>query len=106
MADIDPGQLSGLLATPRWLRQLGLTAWLLVGLTLLLVAAVWRIASFSISSLLVSVQLSVLSTWRIAQSANVARKVSSDARTSARARAGGGDGAEASRVPSSRCLHR
>jgi len=34
-------ELTGLLATPRWLRDLGLTAWLLVGLILLVVAAVW-----------------------------------------------------------------
>jgi putative heme transporter len=33
--------LSGILSTPRWLRDLGLTAWLLVGLVLLVVAAVW-----------------------------------------------------------------
>jgi predicted PurR-regulated permease PerM len=41
VVEIDPDKLSGLLATPRWLRDLGMTAWLLVGVTLLLVAAVW-----------------------------------------------------------------
>jgi len=39
--EIDPGELSELFATPRWLRDMGLTAWLLVGVTLLLVGAVW-----------------------------------------------------------------
>ena len=40
-AKIDPDELSGLVATPRWLRDLGLTAWLVVGVLLLLVGAVW-----------------------------------------------------------------
>jgi putative heme transporter len=39
--EVDPGELSGLFATPSWLRDMGLTAWLLVGVTLLLVGAVW-----------------------------------------------------------------
>jgi putative heme transporter len=41
VVEIDPGELSGLFATPRWLRDLGLSAWLLVGVTLLLVGTVW-----------------------------------------------------------------
>ena len=41
IVEIDPGELSELFATPRWLRDMGLTAWLLVGVTLLLVGAVW-----------------------------------------------------------------
>jgi putative heme transporter len=41
IVEIDPGELSGLFATPRWLRDMGLTSWLLVGVTLLLVGAVW-----------------------------------------------------------------
>jgi predicted PurR-regulated permease PerM len=44
VVEIDPGELTGLFATPRWLRDLGLTAWLLVGVTLLLVGAVWIIS--------------------------------------------------------------
>jgi len=36
-----PPELTGVLSTPGWLRDLGLTAWLLVGLILLVVAAVW-----------------------------------------------------------------
>jgi putative heme transporter len=35
---------TGVLATPGWLRNLGRTAWLLVGLVLLVVAAVWVLA--------------------------------------------------------------
>jgi putative heme transporter len=37
-------ELAGLLATPKWLRDLGVTAWLLVGVTLLLVGAVWLLS--------------------------------------------------------------
>jgi putative heme transporter len=44
VVEIDPGELTGLFSTPRWLRDLGLTAWLLVGVTLLLVGAVWIIS--------------------------------------------------------------
>ena len=39
--EIDSSQLGGLFATPRWLRDLGVTSWLLVGVALLLVATVW-----------------------------------------------------------------
>ena len=31
VAEIEPGELSALFATPSWLRDMGLTAWLLVG---------------------------------------------------------------------------
>jgi putative heme transporter len=41
VVEIDPGELTGLFATPGWLRDMGLTAWLLVGVTLLLVGVVW-----------------------------------------------------------------
>jgi predicted PurR-regulated permease PerM len=44
VSDTDPTELSGLFATPRWLRDLGVTAWLLVGVTLLLVGAVWLLS--------------------------------------------------------------
>jgi putative heme transporter len=37
-------ELGGLLSTPKWLRNLGVTAWLLVGVMLLLVGAVWVIS--------------------------------------------------------------
>jgi putative heme transporter len=39
--EIDAEELTGVLSTPGWLRELGLTSWLLVGVTLLVVAAVW-----------------------------------------------------------------
>ena len=39
--EIDARDLSDLFTTPRWLRDMGLTAWLLVGVTLLLVGSVW-----------------------------------------------------------------
>jgi hypothetical protein len=39
--EIDPNELSGLFAAPRWLRDAGVTAWLLVGLVLLVVGIVW-----------------------------------------------------------------
>jgi predicted PurR-regulated permease PerM len=38
------GDLTGLFSTPRWLRDLGLTAWLLVGVTALLVGVVWLLS--------------------------------------------------------------
>jgi predicted PurR-regulated permease PerM len=37
----DPHELSGLFSAPRWLRELGVTAWLGVGVTVLLVGIVW-----------------------------------------------------------------
>jgi predicted PurR-regulated permease PerM len=39
--EIDPAELSGLFAAPQWLRDLGFTAWLLVGVVLLLVGLIW-----------------------------------------------------------------
>jgi predicted PurR-regulated permease PerM len=39
--EIDPSELSGLFAAPNWLRDAGFTAWLLVGIILLAVGAVW-----------------------------------------------------------------
>jgi putative heme transporter len=39
--EIDPGQLTGIFSVPQWLRDIGLIAWLLVGVGLLTVAAVW-----------------------------------------------------------------
>jgi putative heme transporter len=42
--EIDAGELAGLFAAPQWLRDLGLMAWLLVGVTALLVGAVWLVS--------------------------------------------------------------
>jgi putative heme transporter len=44
LVEIAPGQLAGIFAAPAWLRDLGVMAWLLVGVTLLLVGAVWLLA--------------------------------------------------------------
>jgi predicted PurR-regulated permease PerM len=40
----DPHELSGLFSAPRWLRDLGVTAWLGVGVGVLLVGLVWVLA--------------------------------------------------------------
>ena len=42
--DIDPAELTGVFAAPRWLRDVGLTAWLLVGVALVLVGTVWLLS--------------------------------------------------------------
>jgi predicted PurR-regulated permease PerM len=42
--DIDPGELTGLLAAPRWLRDAGLMSWLLVGVAAMLVGTVWLLS--------------------------------------------------------------
>jgi putative heme transporter len=42
--EIDPGALSGLFAAPIWLRDMGFSAWLLVGVALALVGAIWLLA--------------------------------------------------------------
>jgi putative heme transporter len=39
--EIDPAELSRVFSAPRWLRDAGLTSWLLVGVTVLLVGLVW-----------------------------------------------------------------
>jgi predicted PurR-regulated permease PerM len=39
--EIDPAQLSGIFNVPDWLRNIGLMAWLLVGITLLICGLVW-----------------------------------------------------------------
>ena len=44
VVEIDARELSGLFATPGWLRDIGLTSWLLVGVTLLLVGMVWLLS--------------------------------------------------------------
>jgi putative heme transporter len=39
--EIDAAELTGVFAAPTWLRDVGLTAWLLVGILVFLVGAVW-----------------------------------------------------------------
>ena len=47
-AEVQPGELAGIFAAPAWLRDLGLTAWLLVGITALLVSAIWLLALINV----------------------------------------------------------
>ena len=42
--DVDPGELAGVFAAPRWLRDFGAMSWLLVGICALVVAAVALLA--------------------------------------------------------------
>jgi predicted PurR-regulated permease PerM len=42
--EIEAAELTGLFAAPGWLRDIGLTAWLLVGVGLFLVGAIWLLA--------------------------------------------------------------
>ena len=42
--DLDPAELSGIFAAPQWLRDLGFSAWLLVGVAAALAGAVWLAA--------------------------------------------------------------
>jgi predicted PurR-regulated permease PerM len=42
--EFEPRDLTGLFAAPRWLRDLGTSAWLAVGVTLFLVGAIWLLA--------------------------------------------------------------
>jgi putative heme transporter len=42
--EIDPADLSGVFVVPSWLRNVGLMAWLLVGVTLLLVGGIWLLS--------------------------------------------------------------
>jgi predicted PurR-regulated permease PerM len=44
LIEIEPGELSGILTVPQWLRNVGLMAWLLVGVALFLGGAVWLLA--------------------------------------------------------------
>ena len=39
--EIDPSELTGVFSAPKWLRDLGLMAWLLVGVAAAIVGAVW-----------------------------------------------------------------
>jgi predicted PurR-regulated permease PerM len=42
--EIDAAELTGVFAAPSWLRDVGLTSWLLVGVALFLVGAVWLLS--------------------------------------------------------------
>jgi putative heme transporter len=41
IVEIEPSELSGVFAAPQWLRDLGISAWLLVGVAAALAGAVW-----------------------------------------------------------------
>ncbi len=43
--EIEAGELTGVFAAPSWLRDVGLTSWLLVGVALLLMGLVWLASS-------------------------------------------------------------
>jgi putative heme transporter len=43
--ELQPAQLAGMFAAPRWLRDLGVMAWLLVGVAALLVGSIWLLAA-------------------------------------------------------------
>jgi putative heme transporter len=42
--EIDPRELTGIFSVPQWLRDVGLMSWLLVGIAIFLVGAVWLLA--------------------------------------------------------------
>src|SRR3954470_18111914 len=42
--ELEPRELVGLFTAPKWLRDLGLTAWLAVGVTLAVVGLVWLLS--------------------------------------------------------------
>lgn len=42
--EIDPAELSGIFAVPGWLRDMGVMAWLLVGVALFIAGTVWLLA--------------------------------------------------------------
>src|SRR5690349_24510895 len=42
--EIDPGALSGIFAAPKWMRDLGFSSWLLVGVAAALVGLIWLLS--------------------------------------------------------------
>jgi len=42
--EIDPGALSGIFAAPKWMRDLGFSSWLLVGVAAALVGTIWLLS--------------------------------------------------------------
>lgn len=42
--EIEPGALSGIFAAPKWMRDLGFSAWLLVGAAAALIGAIWLLS--------------------------------------------------------------
>src|SRR3954469_25864680 len=44
VVEIQAAELTGMFAAPRWLRDVGFTSWLLVGVALFLVGSVWLLS--------------------------------------------------------------
>jgi len=44
IVEIEPGALSGIFTSPQWLRDLGFSAWLLVGVGAALVGLIWLLS--------------------------------------------------------------
>ena len=42
--EIEPGELSGIFSAPKWLRDLGFSAWLLVGVAAALIGTIWLLS--------------------------------------------------------------
>jgi putative heme transporter len=42
--EIEPGELSGIFAAPKWMRDLGFSSWLLVGFGAALIGAIWLLS--------------------------------------------------------------
>lgn len=42
--EVQPGELSGIFAAPKWMRDLGFSSWLLVGVGAALIGAIWLLA--------------------------------------------------------------
>src|SRR3954463_14533609 len=42
--EIEPGELTRIFVAPPWLRDAGLVAWLIVGIVLVLIGAIWLLA--------------------------------------------------------------
>lgn len=42
--EIEPGELNGIFAAPKWMRDLGLSAWLLVGVAAALIGTIWLLS--------------------------------------------------------------
>jgi predicted PurR-regulated permease PerM len=42
--EVQPGELSGIFAAPKWMRDLGFSSWLLVGVAAALVGAIWLLS--------------------------------------------------------------
>src|SRR5919106_5067850 len=59
--EIDTSELSGMFAAPGWLRDIGISAWLLVGVTLFVAGVVWLLALTSTIVIPVIVALIVAS---------------------------------------------